>query len=83
MNLELLASKENTLGCFTYTFKMSSVWKFQTSDFAGYHFSSRSLLFSFGLICPDSAAAGPALLSVIKGTEKDLEGQSCGKLIWR
>lgn len=69
-------------GCFTYTFKMSSISEFQKSDFAGYRFSSHSLLFNFGLICPDSAAARSALPSVIKRTKRDLERWNCGKLIW-
>ena len=69
--------------CFTYTFKMSSISKFLESDFAGYRSSSHSLLFNFRLICPDSAAAGSALQSVIKSTKNGLEGWNCWELIWR
>ena len=69
--------------CFTYTFKMSSISKFLESDFAGYRISSHSLLFNFRLICPDSAAAGSALQSVIKSTKNGLEGWNCWELIWR
>ena len=62
---------------------MSSISKCLESDFAGYRVSSHSLLFNFRLICPDSAAAGSALQSVIKSTKNGLEGWNCWELIWR